>query len=80
MSALDFEKPIIELEAKINDFKKMGKNKKIDCEPEIKKIEQKIEKMKQEIYSNLTDWQRVQIARHPNRPYTLDYIHLIILV
>ncbi len=77
MSALDFEKPIIELEAKINDFKKMGKNKKIDCEPEIKKIEQKIEKMKQEIYSNLTDWQRVQIARHPNRPYTLDYIHLM---
>jgi acetyl-CoA carboxylase carboxyl transferase subunit alpha len=77
MSALDFEKPIIELEAKINDLKKSGKTKKIDFEPEIKKIEQKIEKMKQEIYSNLTDWQRVQIARHPNRPYTLDYIHLM---
>ncbi len=77
MSGLDFEKPIIELEAKINDFKKTGKNKKIDCEPEIKKIEQKIEKMKQEIYSNLTDWQRVQIARHPSRPYTLDYINLM---
>ncbi len=77
MSALDFEKPIIELEFKINELKKTGKNKKIDFEPEIKKIEQKIEKMKQEIYSNLTDWQRVQIARHPSRPYTLDYIHLM---
>ncbi|MCB9757574.1 MAG: acetyl-CoA carboxylase carboxyltransferase subunit alpha [Candidatus Omnitrophica bacterium] len=77
MSGLDFEKPIIELEAKINDLKKMGKTKKIDFEPEIKKIDQKIEKMKNEIYSNLTDWQKVQIARHPNRPYTLDYIHLM---
>jgi acetyl-CoA carboxylase carboxyl transferase subunit alpha len=77
MSGLDFEKPIIELEAKINDLKKMGKTKKIDFEPEIKKIDQKIEKMKDEIYSNLTDWQKVQIARHPNRPYTLDYIHLM---
>ena len=77
MSGLDFEKPIIELEAKINDLKKTGKTKKIDFEPEIKKIEQKIEKMKEEVYSNLTDWQRVQIARHPNRPYTLDYIHMM---
>ncbi len=77
MSGLEFEKPIIELEAKINDLKKTGKTKKIDLEPDIKKIEQKIEKMKEEIYSNLTDWQRVQIARHPSRPYTLDYIHLM---
>ena len=77
MSGLDFEKPIIELEAKINDLKKIGKTKRIDCGPEIKKIDQKIEKMKNEIYSNLTDWQKVQIARHPNRPYTLDYIHLM---
>ena len=51
MSGLDFEKPIIELEAKINDLKKMGRAKKIDFEPEIKKIDQKIEKMKNEIYS-----------------------------
>lgn len=77
MSGLEFEKPIIELEARINDLKKTGKSKKIDIEPDIKKIEQKIEKMKEEIYSNLTDWQRVQIARHPNRPYTLDYIQLM---
>ncbi|MCB9771474.1 MAG: acetyl-CoA carboxylase carboxyltransferase subunit alpha [Candidatus Omnitrophica bacterium] len=77
MSGLDFEKPIIELEAKINDLKKSGKNKKIDFDPEIKKIEQKMEKMKGEIYSKLTDWQRVQIARHPNRPYTLDYINMM---
>ena len=74
MSGLDFEKPIIELESKINELKKFGTSKKINLEPEIKKLEQKLEKMKDEIYSRLTDWQRVQIARHPARPYTLDYI------
>ncbi len=77
MSILDFEKPIIELEAKVNELKNFGSSKKINLDPEIKKLEQKLEKMKTEIYSNLTDWQRVQIARHPRRPYTLDYIHTI---
>lgn len=77
MSALDFEKPIIELETKINELKNFGLSKKINLDPEIKKLEQKLEKIKTEIYDNLTDWQRVQIARHPRRPYTLDYIHLL---
>src|SRR3989338_6719781 len=77
MSGLDFEKPIIELEAKIKELKNSAANKKIDLAPEIKKLEQKIDKMKEEIYSNLSDWQRVQIARHPGRPFTLDYIHMI---
>jgi len=77
MSILDFEKPIVELEAKVNELKNFGSSKKINLEPEIRKLEQKLEKMKLQIYSNLTDWQRVQIARHPRRPYTLDYIHTI---
>ncbi len=77
MSILDFERPIIELETKVNELRNFGTSKKIDLEPEIKKLEQKLEKMKAEIYSNLTDWQRVQIARHPRRPYTLDYINTI---
>jgi len=77
MSGLDFEKPIMELQAKIEQLKSFGTNKRINIDPEIKKLEQKLEKMKQSIYSNLTEWQRVQIARHPARPYTLDYIHMI---
>jgi len=77
MSGLDFEKPIIELETKINELKNLGKTRKVDLDPEIKKLEQKVAKMKEDIYSNLTDWQRVQIARHPLRPYTLDYINMM---
>jgi len=74
---LDFERPIVELEAKVNELKNFGSSKRINLDPEIKKLEQKLEKMKQDIYSHLTSWQRVQIARHPNRPYTLDYIRMM---
>lgn len=77
MQALDFEKPIIELEAKIEELKHFGAGKKVDLGPEIKKLEQKLEKMRKDIYENLTDWQRVQIARHPARPYTFDYISML---
>jgi len=77
MSMLDFEKPIIELEAKIKELQRFGSDKKISIEPEIKKLQQKLEKMKGEIYNNLTCWQRVLIARHPDRPYTLDYIRMM---
>ncbi len=76
MANLDFEKPIVELENKINDLRKMG-SKRVTLEPEIKRLEAKVEKLKNEIYSNLTPWQRVQIARHPKRPYTLDYIRML---
>ncbi len=76
MSKLDFEKPILELENKINDLRKMG-SKKVTLEPEIKRLETKLEKLKNDIYSNLSAWQRVQIARHPGRPYTLDYIKMM---
>ena len=77
MAALDFEKPILELEAKINELKRFGVDKKVNLSSEIKKLEDKLDKMKEDIYSNLSSWQRVQIARHPQRPYTLDYIRMM---
>jgi acetyl-CoA carboxylase carboxyl transferase subunit alpha len=77
MAILEFEKPIYELEAKIRELKDFGDSKNIALEPEVKKLEQKLEKMKQEVYKNLTTWQRILIARHPDRPYTFDYIRMI---
>ena len=77
MSVLDFEKPIVELETKIEELKHFGTDKNISLDPEIKKLKEKLEKMKNEIYDRLTIWQRVQIARHPDRPYTLDYIRMM---
>src|SRR3990167_5760176 len=77
MSILEFERPICELESKINELRSFSSDKNIALEPEIKKLTEKLEKMKREIYNNLTAWQRVQIARHPKRPYTLDYIRLM---
>ncbi|RCK72896.1 MAG: Acetyl-coenzyme A carboxyl transferase alpha chain [Ignavibacteriae bacterium] len=72
---LDFEKPIIELEQKVEEMRKLGES--IDLKKEIKNLESKLEEMKKNIYKNLTRWQRVQIARHPDRPYTLDYIQMM---
>ncbi len=77
MNILDFEKPIVELEFKIEELRNFGEDKNITLEPEIKKLEEKLEKMRVEIYDRLTIWQRVQIARHPDRPYTLDYIRML---
>ena len=74
---LDFEKPIFELEAKLEELR--GHPEKHDMsisfEEEILLIEKKIEETRRHVFSNLTPWQRVQLARHPRRPYTLDYIH-----
>ncbi|MEW6008617.1 MAG: acetyl-CoA carboxylase carboxyltransferase subunit alpha [Candidatus Omnitrophota bacterium] len=78
MNGLDFEKPIVELERKIEELKKFGSEKKVDLTSEIKKLEDKLDKLKEEVYANLTAWQRVQIARHPKRPYTTDYIQLVL--
>ena len=77
MSVLDFEKSIFELETKIKELKEFSMDKNIELDPEVKNLKKKLEKMKAELYSNLTVWQRVQIARHPDRPYTLDYIKMI---
>lgn len=77
VSGLDFEKPILELEQKIEELKKFSSSEKIDLSKEIKNLETKLEETKKEIFSKLTPWQRVQLARHPRRPYTLDYITMI---
>ncbi|MFA5319633.1 MAG: acetyl-CoA carboxylase carboxyltransferase subunit alpha [Candidatus Omnitrophota bacterium] len=74
MNGLAFEKPIIELEKKIDELKLFASEKKIDLSSELKKMEEKLEALKRRTYGNLTPWQKVQIARHPQRPYTLDYI------
>jgi len=77
MSGLDFEKPIIELERKIEELKGFSGHKDINIFGEVKKLEEKLAQIKKEVYDNLTPWQRVQIARHPKRPYTLDYIDMM---
>ena len=76
-TGLDFEKPILELEQKISELKSFSKERKVDLSTEIKQFEDKLEKLKVEIFSGLNAWQKVQIARHPKRPYTFDYIELI---
>ncbi|MEQ1859473.1 MAG: acetyl-CoA carboxylase carboxyltransferase subunit alpha [Chthoniobacteraceae bacterium] len=73
---LEFEKPIIELEEKLADLKAHSREHDVDFENELHRIEAKIEETKRQIYMNLTAWERVQIARHPARPYTLDYLGL----
>ncbi|MFC1553721.1 acetyl-CoA carboxylase carboxyltransferase subunit alpha [candidate division KSB1 bacterium] len=74
---LEFEKPIIELEKKIDEMRDLAVAKNLDLSDEINKLIKKSEKLKDEVYSKLTPWQRVQLARHPERPYTLDYIKRI---
>lgn len=77
MNGLNFEKPIIELEKKIQELKGFISDKKIDLSSEVKRLEEKLERLKKDTYGNLTAWQRVQIARHPQRPYTQDYINML---
>lgn len=74
---LEFEKPIEDLELKIEELKRLSDGKDLDITSEIKKLEKKARDLRNEIFQNLTRWQKTQIARHPDRPYTLDYIGLI---
>jgi len=74
---LDFERPIVELERKVEELKSFTAREEIDLSIEIKKLEDRLEKVKKEVFENLTPWQRVQLARHPKRPYTLDYIDMV---
>jgi len=76
-SGLHFEKPIVELERKIEELRKFSQTQGIDVTDEIVRLEQKASEIKQEIFSNLTAWQRVQIARYPTRPYFLDYVRMM---
>ncbi len=73
---LEFEKPIVELQEKLADIKKHSHANDINFDAEVRRMETKIEETKKQIYQNLTAWERVQIARHPARPYSLDYIQL----
>ncbi len=74
---LEFEKPIVELEKKITEMKAYAAEENVDLGGEISRLEFRLQKLMKETYSKLTRWQRVQLARHPNRPYTLDYIERI---
>lgn len=76
-SYLEFERPIQELEKKISDMKDFSAGENIELSGEIASLEKKLERLRSDIYSGLTRWQRVQISRHPKRPYTLDYVNLM---
>jgi acetyl-CoA carboxylase carboxyl transferase subunit alpha len=74
-NVLEFEKPIIELEQKIEEMRKLSDS--LDISNEISKLEKKVNELRSSVYKDLTRWQIVQIARHPERPYSLDYIYLM---
>ena len=74
---LDFEKPIADLEARLEETKQLAQTSNVDVSEAVTVLEQSIDRLRQEIFRNLTRWQRVQLSRHPDRPYTLDYISLM---
>ncbi len=74
---LDFEKPIVELERKLDEMRELNREERPDLTQEIEALEERVSTLRTSIYSNLTRWQRVQIARHPQRPYTLDHIEAL---
>jgi len=82
MNRLSFEKPITELEDKIEELKEFQRrhetpDRKVNLSSEIKKLEEKLASLKKEIYESLVPWQRIQLSRHPRRPFTLDYIEML---
>jgi acetyl-CoA carboxylase carboxyl transferase subunit alpha len=74
MAHFDFEKPIQDLEDQLGELEKVHEKGKVDMQAQMLEMEEKILETKKEVYKNLNGWQRVQISRHPERPYTLDYI------
>ena len=74
---LEFERPIVELEKKISDMKDFSVSGSIEFDSEIDSLQKKLTRLRREVFSGLTRWQRVQLSRHPKRPHTLDYIKLI---
>ena len=75
MMLLDFEQPIAALEGKLQEMQKLAADSDVDVTEAVVALEAKINSLKKETYANLTRWQRVQLSRHPERPYTLDYIN-----
>ena len=74
MILLDFEKPVAELQEQIEKAKEIGEKTKVDVSSTIAELEKKIVETREHLYENLTPWQKVQLSRHPERPYTLNYI------
>ncbi|RMG60806.1 MAG: acetyl-CoA carboxylase carboxyltransferase subunit alpha [Deltaproteobacteria bacterium] len=74
---LEFERPIVELENRLEELRRRSEVEEGDFSKEIEKLEKKIETIKREVYGNLNRWQITQLARHPDRPYTLDYVKMI---
>ena len=77
MTYLDFEKPIEELQKELDRLNEMASKSKVDLSKSLIELEGNIKEKTQELYSNLTPWQRVQVSRHPERPYTLAYIDYV---
>ena len=77
MEYLDFEIPLKELQEQLNECRLIGDKSEVDVSETCEKLLKKIESTKKEIYKNITPWQRVQLSRHPSRPYTLDYINAL---
>lgn len=77
MRYLEFEKPLREIESKIEQLEVYAASRDIDLSGEIKPLREKLQSLLEEIFSNLTPWQQVQLARHPDRPYCLDYLKMI---
>jgi len=74
---LEFEKPVLELEKKIEELKKFTSHEELDLSEEIVGLTERLEKLKKDIFHNLTPWQKVQLSRHPDRPYSYDYLEMI---
>lgn len=74
---LDFEKPVADLESKLMELKKLAETTQVDVSEAVTRLEESIVQLRQDTAKNLTRWQRVQLSRHPDRPYTLDYIELM---
>jgi len=75
---LDFERPLVELEQKISELREFAVDERLEFNDELRRLERKADRLRREIFTNLTRWQRVQLARHPKRPYTLDYIKVLL--
>lgn len=74
---LDFEKPILELERRIEDLRHLATEENLSIHEQLRDLEATADRLRKQIYSSLTRWQRVQLARHPRRPYTLDYLRML---
>ena len=74
---LDFEKPIVELESQIEHMRSFADDQQLEVSDELERLEVKADKLRRKIYGNLSRWQQVQLARHPARPYTLDYVERV---